>query len=103
MTEDSPMTMAIAAMKEHKDFGNMVKYNLSALLLSVAPGHAGWEDNCAEFVRQGGIGVLKEIIEIHAKKVRACSVSLSHSHSLTHSLFLSLVLPNVLHSTYTRR
>ena len=66
--EESPMVMAIAAMKEHKSFGQMVKYNLSALLLSVVPGHAGWEDNCADFVRLGGMAVLTEIIEIHAKK-----------------------------------
>jgi hypothetical protein len=66
--EDSPMVMAIAAMKEHKSFGQMVKYNLSALLLSVTPGCAGWEESCAEFVRLGGMAVLTEIIEIHAKK-----------------------------------
>ena len=66
--EDSPMVMAIAAMKEHKSFGQMVKYNLSALLLSVTPGCAGWEASCAEFVRLGGMAVLTEIIEIHAKK-----------------------------------
>ena len=55
-------------MTEHKSFANMVKYNLSALLLAVESGHGGWEDNVAEFVRQGGLKILKEIIEIHSKK-----------------------------------
>jgi hypothetical protein len=62
------VTEACSDLSKHKKFGQMLNYSLTTLIGNIEPGHSGWEDNLAQFLQEGGLDTLDDIIAIHSAK-----------------------------------
>ena len=66
----------IDAVKQHKNFKQMAQYNISCLLLHIAPPTVGWKENVMYAIESGGIESIIAVLKKHPAALAVVKTSI---------------------------